>query len=369
VGHVGLDAIGTTSVGEPWLPAWWDSHPVDLSRCAFLDTETTGLHGGAGTYVFLVGVGYVEQRQFVVQQFFLRDLHEERAMLTALNELWDRFDAVITFNGRSFDVPLLKTRHMLQRSRTRLPEHRHLDLLWPARRLWKDRLASCALTTIERDVFGAIRRDDVPGSLIPELYFRYVRSKDARTLRAVFEHNRRDITALAALAMHLARLGAGLPAGHGAAPTHPMDLAALGAIYAQQGNFARALEHYVQAVAAQLPSSLLWSVYLKMAAAYRAVGAHDEAVHLWEEIARCEADVSVIAAIELAKHLEHRRRDPEAARRITAAALEEVRQTTSHRTRGGHTDRVHSSVVQSLEHRLQRLEAKCRRVAAAASVM
>jgi len=173
----------------------------DLRRAVFLDTETTGLAGGAGTAAFLIGLGFVDGEHFRVRQYFMRDYHEEGALLHGLAEELRRFDLLVTFNGKMFDVPLLDARFRLNRGRFPLSDALHLDLLHPARRLWKARLESCRLQSLEAGLMGLRRTGDIPGEEIPQVYFDWVRRRDARMLARVFEHNRQDIVSLAALAV------------------------------------------------------------------------------------------------------------------------------------------------------------------------
>src|SRR5881397_1854418 len=149
----------------------------------FLDTEATGLAGGTGTYAFLVGVGHLDGDRFIVEQYFMRDFDEEPALLAALVPLLEQAAGVVTFNGSAFDLPLLETRFVLARRRwpPRLP---HLDLLRPARRVFAPRCADCRLTTLEREVLGLEREDDVSGALIPALYFDFRRSRRCSTTTA-----------------------------------------------------------------------------------------------------------------------------------------------------------------------------------------
>ena len=171
----------------------------DLVGAAFIDVETTGLVGGTGTYVFLVGIGTFEEGSFRLRQFFLADLRGETAMLAAVAEVLAGCRSLVSFNGRRFDVPLLETRLTLSRlppSASGLP---HLDLLYPARRLYRRRLPSCRLASLEAALLGLEREDDVPGWAIPPLYFDYVRGGRAEPLRAVFRHNALDILSLARL--------------------------------------------------------------------------------------------------------------------------------------------------------------------------
>jgi len=181
--------------GEPEL------HGFDLGRAAFLDTETTGLAGGTGTAAFLVGLGFRQGDRFHLRQYFMRDYHEEAALLHGLGEDLRRFPSLVTFNGRLFDIPLLEARFRLNRTRFPLTDVPHLDLLPAARRLWKERLVTCRLQSLEAALLGMRRSGDVPGEEIPRIYFDYVRRHDGRALARVLEHNRLDVVSLAALAL------------------------------------------------------------------------------------------------------------------------------------------------------------------------
>jgi uncharacterized protein YprB with RNaseH-like and TPR domain len=175
-----------------------EAPPPDISRLVFLDTETTGLAGGTGTYAFMVGAGFFDDGAFEVRQYFMRDLDEEPALLAALDALFQRFEGIVTYNGGGFDLPLLETRFVLGRRRWR-DQMFHLDLLPAARRLWRDRLSDCRLGTVEQHVLGFGRADDLPGAMIPYAYFDYLRRKRPGEIPRVFEHNRHDILSLAAL--------------------------------------------------------------------------------------------------------------------------------------------------------------------------
>jgi len=189
----------------PWMARGLGGVAFDLSQCVFVDLETTGLAGGTGTYAFLVGIGYFQGMRFVVRQYFMEDYDGEEALLHALAEALEPFRGVVSFNGKSFDLPLLETRFQMARRPFPLRDLPHLDLLFPARRLWKDRLESCALSSLEAAILGVEREVDVPGWAIPGIYFDYLRSGDARPLAPVFEHNRHDLLSLATLATRLAR--------------------------------------------------------------------------------------------------------------------------------------------------------------------
>jgi len=168
-------------------------------RWAFLDTETTGLAGASGVYAFLIGVGRIASDGFRVRQFFMRDHAEEKSVLAALEGHLREFDVMITYNGKAFDQPLLETRYRLCRHAPPFSRMEHLDLLFGARQLWKLRLESCRLIQLEQQILGVYREGDLPGELIPYVYFEYLRSREARRLVSVFYHNAMDILSLACL--------------------------------------------------------------------------------------------------------------------------------------------------------------------------
>ena len=211
----------------------------------FLDTETTGLAGGTGTYAFLVGAALVEGDRVVVRQYFMRDFDDEPALLTALEPLLARAAAIVTFNGAGFDLPLLETRFIL--ARRRWPASlAHLDLLRPARRVWTGWLPDCRLSTLESAVLGLAREDDVPGGLIPLLYFDYLRTRRAGPLRRIFEHNRSDVLSLVAL---VGWFGRALLDG---SSVRPEELAGLGRLW-EPFDLERSLACYRTALGAGLP--------------------------------------------------------------------------------------------------------------------
>ena len=177
-----------------------------MEKCLFLDTETTGLSGGAGTLAFLVGAAWVEGDELVTEQYILGDHSDEPEMLVRLGELLKRFDTAVTFNGRTFDMPLLETRYTLCRLRDHWRALDQLDLLYPARRVWKLRLQSCRLSNLEERVLGVRRENDLPGSEAPERFFRYLQTGDFSLLEEVIDHNLQDVVTLAVLLIKLARL-------------------------------------------------------------------------------------------------------------------------------------------------------------------
>lgn len=171
-----------------------------------MDTETTGLSGGAGTVAFLVGIGYVEGEALVIEQYHLREYSDEPEMLDRLSRRMDGFDSVCTFNGRRFDMPLLQSRFTMCRMRDRWRDLDDLDLLYPARRAWKLRLGSCKLSRIETEILGMSREDDLPGSEVPERFFQFVRTGREDLIEDIIRHNCQDIATLATLLIELCRI-------------------------------------------------------------------------------------------------------------------------------------------------------------------
>ena len=183
-----------------------ETEDTPLSRVLFLDTETTGLSGGAGTIAFLTGIGYFENGEFVVEQNLMRDYPEEGPMLARVGERLKNSGLLVTFNGRTFDMPLLSGRFIMQGTRDPNPEIPHVDLLQCARSAWKIRLRRCSLSALEEQVFGMAREDDLPGSRVPAAFFEYLATGEFSYVEPVLRHNVQDIRSLPMLLAELFRL-------------------------------------------------------------------------------------------------------------------------------------------------------------------
>lgn len=181
----------------------WSGRTFDIKKCLFLDTETTGLSKGTGTIAFLVGIGYVEDDAFIVEQYQLRDYPDEPELISRIGELMERFSCVCTFNGKNFDMPLLETRFTMCRMRHLWKDMENIDLLYPARRTWKLRLGSCRLSRLEEMILGIPRENDLPGSEVPQRFFEYLKTSDESLLADILEHNKQDIATLATLLVKL----------------------------------------------------------------------------------------------------------------------------------------------------------------------
>lgn len=180
-------------------------HFGDGEPVVFLDLETTGLAGGTGTYAFLCGIGMTDGERFKVTQVFLEGPAKEGQWLDAIGDLIPAGACLVTYNGRRFDIPLLRTRHILARTSPGWDGLPHIDLLYHARKLYRGCLDSCSLGSMEKQILGVVRsRTDIPGYLIPSIYVQYLRTRDAECLDGVFYHNGMDILSLVALYNHVA---------------------------------------------------------------------------------------------------------------------------------------------------------------------
>jgi uncharacterized protein YprB with RNaseH-like and TPR domain len=362
------------SLFQPYHPSFRLAAMHDYRRAAFLDTETTGLGAGAGVYCFLVGVGAFERlpaapgedlrpgdapTHFVVRQFFMRSPAEERALLVALADLLAAYEMTVTFNGRTFDLPLLRTRYSqnrrllatLRTGAALLAEDRpHLDLLHPARRLWRRRLQSCRLINLEQMVLGLQRsEDDVPGQLIPYLYTDFMRTGDASAMRRVFYHNGEDIVSMVALAERLSRAY-----GESAAPDDPpldgLDLAALGRVYESNGQLDRAEAAYRRALTQVRSPRDRADLFARLGQILKKQARWAEAAELWQLWLTSVPGVDPTPYVELAKYCEWQLNDLEQAEMWTGWALHTLRTaSTAHGFPGMCTE---------LEHRLARLQRK-----------
>jgi uncharacterized protein len=292
-------------------------------RWAFLDTETTGLAGGSGTYAFLIGVGRITQEGFKVRQFFMREYAEERSILAALEAHLNDFDVLITYNGKSYDQPLLETRYLMTRQKPPFARLAHLDLLHGARRLWKLRIADCRLMQLEEQILGVYRDGDLPGELIPYVYFEYLRSHEARRLVPIFHHNAMDILTLACLTAivpaafrttdseSLARVGV----------RRGEDLAGIGRWLIAAAEYEQALEMLKRAIEVGLPDPLLFRALWDAALLEKRLGRPAAALHRFTELATCRNEYRVCALEEMAKHYEHEERNYAMALEFTDQAL------------------------------------------------
>ncbi len=330
--------------------ATWAGEPrfseLPLESYAFLDTETSGLAGGTGTYAFLVGVGRFQEGEFRLEQFFMRDPAEEMGMLEALADFLAPAKALVTFNGKAFDAPLLLTRYALHCNPCPFADFAHLDLLPLARRLWRDRLPSRALKFLEENVLAAPRTsEEVPGYEIPYLYFDYLRSRDARPLKGVFYHNAMDVVAMAALLSHVTAIMAD---PFSEIVEHGLDVVALAKFYEDLGEWNKAARLFERGLEMNLPEADFWLAVQRLSQLQKRRGDIETAVGLWE---RAAERGHVYAHVELAKYYEHQRCNYPEAMKWTRSAMVLVSTLDVPRF-------IYNHWMEELTHRLERLEGK-----------
>ncbi|MBN2388852.1 MAG: ribonuclease H-like domain-containing protein [Anaerolineales bacterium] len=330
--------------------AAWSGDPrlleMPVEALAFLDTETSGLAGGTGTYAFMVGVGRFDRDVFRTSIFFMRDPSEEPALLEALVGYLAPCQALVTFNGKAFDAPLLATRYTMHSIPNPFENFLHLDLLPLARRLWRDRLPSRALKYLEENILMAPRgSEEVPGYEIPYIYFDYLRSGDATPLKGVFYHNAMDVVAMAALLNHMAAL---LDDPFDGRVQHALDFVALAKLFESLSNWDLAARLYERGLESELAEADFWAAVQRLSALQRRRGDLETAVRLWKQAA---GQGHVYAHVELAKYYEHRVRDVGAALEWTRRAMERIGELDIPRYEYNHW-------MEELRHRHARLETK-----------
>lgn len=336
---------------------------VDPARVIYLDTETTGLGIGAGTHAFLVGLGSFSGDRFVLEQYFMEDYAAESALVEAVERVMDSAHALVSYNGRTFDVPLLESRFRMQRRRPRFPEL-HLDLLHFSRRLWRLRLENCTLGTVERDILGIERLSDVPGSMVPQIFFDFLDGKHPEQIVPVIDHHAQDIFSLGAL---LAAISQALTHPDDPRFAHTSDQWGLARIHLACDRMDQAIERMEAAVLAARDEDQGYHFSMQLACHYRRLGRVDDAVDIWQARS-CQCRPGRIEAlVELAKHAEHRLKDPTQAighTRRALAVLEEVGELA--RLLGGRQESPvhrHTGDLEALRHRLARLQRKANRLA------
>ena len=319
---------------------------INLDGLVFLDTETTGLAGGAGTVAFLVGVGKFAEGDFWLRQYFLRDLSDEQAMLYAIESDLKSSAGFVTFNGRTFDVPILEMRFTLgMRKRFPITGWPHLDLLYPSRRLWRRALPDCRLNTIETEVLGVQRSgEDVPGELIPGLYLDYLRTGDSREMERVIYHNAMDILSLVGLTVEIL----------GRHRTHALSSLsaseALGVARWHQGAGRSGSAELAYRAAIESSDPVVRLEALRHHTAYlKRLGRRDQAVEGWKLWHTLKKD-DPRPCIELAMYYEWHARDLEMGQRWAEVGLACLSNWTD--------DWRYKEINKDLQHRIGRLRRK-----------
>ncbi|GAP06374.1 RNase_H superfamily [Anaerolinea thermolimosa] len=296
---------------------------VDYPQIVFLDTETSGLAGGSGVFAFMIGLGFFIENGFKVIQIFMRTPVEEPGLLTALDEFLNPFQLMVSFNGKSFDIPLLNTRYVLNQKTSPLEAKFHLDLLQLARKIWRDRLVNRSLGELEREILAFTREEeDVPGYLIPQLYFDYLKTGNATPLRSIFYHNAIDIVSMAALFLFITQiienpLQYNIPS---------LDVAALARLFEGLGKLEEAASLYEYCIDRGLPST----AYIKTIERYALMRKKQGHIELSSILWMKAAERGYIPAhIELAKIHEHHSQNLSLALEWVNRAIERVQSDVS----------------------------------------
>lgn len=308
----------------------------DPSKWLFLDTETTGLAGGTGTYAFLIGLAWWDAGGLQVEQFLMRDFTEEYSLLQELAERVNERPVLVTFNGKSFDWPLLENRFTMTRSIATPKLAAHLDLLHPARALWRLRLGSVRLAELERCVLDARRLgwhrgDDIESALIPQYYFDYLRGGPAQPIVGIVRHNQLDLRGLAALFCKInAMLSESADVLEGC---ESLDLFGLSRFLQRRGGEDRAHTACAQALAIGLPADIRPKAQRELALMAKRRGEHERAAQIWEEMIANSQD-EVHACEQLAMYYERRVKDFRRAMEYTNLGLAKLRRQHNDSLRG-----------------------------------
>ncbi len=308
---------------------------IKVEDLLFYDTETTGLSGGVGTWVFLTGFGWFEGDEFVIRQYFMLDPGGEEAYLEALAAEFEQRDIPVSFNGRSYDANLINTRFIMNGKAAILTGRSDIDLLYLSRRLWRRELGKCNLSYLEEQLLGLTRNieEDIPSEDIPGLYFDYLESGEAELLAKVFTHNRTDILSLPVLFALIAEILC-------AEKVTGVDESGLARLFRDHGFESEAEEYYKKGLAGNNASLCR----CQLSFFYKRRGRIEEAKVLWLQDALTE----IYALVELAKLAEHKEKDLSAAGKWTELALELVWKS----------EFINGKLVAELQKRLNRIEKK-----------
>jgi len=341
-GNLNLDQI--FSLDRQLLPEIFQiSNPVNPQLLLFIDTETTGLSGGTGTLAFMVGLGFIENHSFTVHQYFITQLSHEEGMLELLQSVIPNFECLVSYNGKSFDIPLLNSRFILNRMQPIPEETNHIDLLHSTRTFWKYSMENCKLKTVETELLGLFREDDIPGDMIPDAYFDYLRSRQIDKIERIFYHNRFDIiTMLANLILIVNAYKSRDP------DNNPLTDYAKARMFTRKKNIERSIAHYEHVLMSSISIGRWQKTSLELAALFKKTGQYEKAIPLWENTLGDQYPLATEPYVEMAKYYEHKSKEYQKAVAIITKALAKL---PEHR----------SSERTQLEHRLNRINQKMSR--------
>lgn len=320
----------------------------NIQDTIFIDTETTGLSGGTGTYAFLIGVGFFTEQNFKIVQFLMRDFDEEASLLYNLKDILRKFNCIISFNGKTFDLPLLYTRFLMNNIKRLKNDFLHLDLLFSARRVYKGRLQCLSLSSLEENIIGIKRYKDIPGSEIPSIYFKYLQDREPALLKPIVYHNQVDILSLVTL---LSILADGIENPFYSKNIKDEDYYCLARIYEDMGYINKSIECYKKAMVSYGTRERACT---KLSLLYKRLGNWKEAEKLWLLMVKSNIN-KIFSLIELAKYYEHRVKNYQKAETATLMAIE-----TSYK-RARLLGRFPQDGLEDLEKRLHRVRNKMKK--------
>jgi uncharacterized protein YprB with RNaseH-like and TPR domain len=319
------------SVVIKWARLEASQDSFSIHDLVFLDTETTSLSGGVGTLAFLIGLGYFEGNNFVVEQHIMRDFDEELSMLHEVAKVISHRQVLVSFNGKSFDYPLLENRMILNRVTLYMNSTRdknlHIDLLHPSRRIWSSMLDSCSLTSLENNILRHYRKDDIPGREIPNIYYQYLQDRDEASMLKVLDHNTKDILAMVALLIKLSQINQN-PAQMN---LNSYEWLGLAKSWENQGDDERAIFCYLKCIETGQNPYVTLNAQNRLAIVYKRRRQWKQAVEIWESIIDRKESLKIFPLIEMAKYYEHQEKNYDKALIYTDRAIKLLKNTGANR--------------------------------------
>ncbi len=301
-----------------------DDRSINLKDMLFIDAETTSLSGGSGTMVFMIGLGFFDDSSFIVNQYYLDNPNDEFSFIMRLEAEFSKFKILLSYNGSSFDLPLLKTRFRLNRVDIPFQNIQHLDLLHLSRKLWKLRLPSCRLRDIESEILYFERaEEEIPSWMVPQIYFEYLHTNDARPLKGVFYHNRMDVLSLAALFIHISDL---LIQPDENIQIENLDLLSIARLFENKGFFNESATLYELCIKNGLPDDIKPKTLYNFGKLCKRIGLSNSALEMWK-IAFQEGFIE--SGIEIAKFYEHQTREYNIAYEWVEKSIQKLKQVSS----------------------------------------
>ncbi len=308
--EIGGDVLSCLSQDDAFLD-------LDLSTALFIDLETTGLSGGTGVIPFNIGMGYYRDDKFVVGQYFLGEMAEEERMIQELGQFFKEMDfqSVVTYNGKSFDIPLLETRFILYRQPFSLSELPHLDFLFPARRLWSHKYESCRLFHLALNVVQTGRTEDIPSAEIPWRYFQYIQTGNYDLIEPILYHNQEDILSLLGLVIIGSQIFSEDP---DLCIGDAMDFFGAGKVMANAGDVEKSVQFFQKALDGNLSDEVSTETKKRLSSHFKKNQDWEKAVPIWKEMTSSTVvtPAQLFSFRELAMHFEHRLRNYEGAKQI-----------------------------------------------------